>query len=190
MSSSDVTLLLQRIRGGDHTAESQLMSLVYNDLHRMAARQFQSERRGHTLQPTALISELYLRLLRDASIDWQSRAHFFSVAASTIRRILIDHARARNAKRRPSPNRRVELDDVFVYTEDRADELLMVNDALDKLRELDERQAKVVELRYFAGLSIDEIGELLHVSERTVKRDWTSARAWLAATINGTLPGE
>jgi RNA polymerase sigma-70 factor (ECF subfamily) len=184
-----ITVLLQRIRKGDRDAESELAPLVYGHLHRLAKRQFQSERDGHTLQPTALISELYLRIIRDMSIDWQSRAHFYAVAAATIRRILVDHARAANAQRRPKPHQRVQFEDVVIYSDDRAQEVLMVDEALSKLKQWDERQAKIVELRFFGGLSFEETAEVLQVSDRTVKRDWTMARAWLSALLNGGETG-
>ena len=187
-SDDQITLLLRRIAGGDRSAEDELLSLVYNQLHRIAQRQFRSERPGHTLQPTALISELYLRVLHDSSIEWHSRAHFYAVAAETIRRVLIDHARAANAQRRPQPGQRVQLDDELTYSEDHAYELLMLDEALSKLRELDPRQAQVVDLRYFGGFSVEETARALGVSERTVKRDWAMAHAWLSATLNGTAP--
>jgi RNA polymerase sigma-70 factor (ECF subfamily) len=187
-SHDQITLLLRRIADGDRSAEDELFSLVYNQLHRIARRQFKSERPGHTLQPTALISELYLRVLHDASIEWHSRAHFYAVAAATIRRVLIDHARAANAQRRPHPGQRVHLEEELTYSEDRAHELLMLDEALGKLRELDPRQAQVVDLRYFGGFSVEETARALGVSERTVKRDWAMAHAWLSATLNGTPP--
>ena len=180
-----ITLLLQRIRHGDRQAESELLPIVYADLHRLAERQFRAERDGHTLQPTALMSELYLRIMRDRSIDWQSRAHFYAVAAATIRRILVDHARTVNAQKRPKPNQRVEFNDVVAYSNDRAYEVLMIDEALSGLKAWDERQAKIVELRFFGGFSVEEIAEALGVSDRTVKRDWTMARAWLSAKLNG-----
>ncbi len=160
------------------------MPIVYDGLHHIATRQIQSERAGHTLQPTALISELYLRIIRNTSIDWQSRAHFYAVAAATIRRILVDHARQVNALRRPKPNQRVQLEDVVIYSDDRAEEVLIVDEALTKLKAWDERQAKVVELRFFGGLSLEETAEVLDISTRTVKRDWTMAHAWLSAMLN------
>jgi RNA polymerase sigma factor (TIGR02999 family) len=187
-SYAQITLLLRRIAGGDRKAEDELLSLVYGQLHRIAQRQFKSERPGHTLQPTALINELYLRVLYDSDIEWQSRAHFYAVAAETIRRVLIDHARAANAQRRPHPGQRVHLDDVLTYSDDRAYELLMLDEALRKLKELDPRQAQVVDLRYFGGFSVEETARALGVSERTVKRDWAMAHAWLSATLNGTGP--
>jgi RNA polymerase sigma-70 factor, ECF subfamily len=187
-SHDQITLLLKRIADGDRSAADELLSLVYSQLHRIAQRQFKLERPGHTLQPTALISELYLRVLHDSNIEWHSRAHFYAVAAETVRRVLIDHARAANAQRRPHPGQRIQLDDELSYAEDRAYELLMLNEALGKLRELDPRQAQVVDLRYFGGFSVEETARALGVSERTVKRDWAMAHAWLSATLNGSAP--
>jgi RNA polymerase sigma factor (TIGR02999 family) len=184
---SDVTVLLQRIRSGDRDAEPALLALVYDHLHRMASRQFRSERRDHTLQPTALMSELYIRLLRDTSVDWQSRSHFYAVAAQTIRRVLIDHARAARARRRPQSRQRVHIDDVLLYSDERADDVLMIDEALRKLEALDPRQAQVVTLRYFGGLSVEETAHSLGVSERTVKREWSMARAWLSALLNSSV---
>jgi len=180
----NITALLLRIRDGDRSAESELLPLVYDQLHRAAVRQFRLERPGHTLQPTALIAEVYLRLIRETSVDWQDRAHFFAVAAGTMRRILVDHARAVNAQRRPPRAGRVDIEDVAIYSDDRAYELLLVNEALSRLAEWDPRQARIVELRVFAGLSVEETAHVLGISDRTVKRDWTMARAWLAATLS------
>jgi RNA polymerase sigma factor (TIGR02999 family) len=182
---AQITLLLHKVNQGDPSAEGELLAAVYTHLHAVAARQFASERSGHTLQPTALISELYLRIFRGGAVDWKSRAHFYAVAAETIRRILVDHARAVNAVRRPSPARRMPIEEVAVYSEDRSDEILMVDEALRQLETWDARQARIVELRFFGGLPIEEIAELLDVSERTVKRDWVVARAWLSAWMNG-----
>jgi len=181
-----ITLLLKRLRNGDREAESELLPIVYKHLHSLAQKQFRNERPGHTLQPTALVSELYIRLIRDTSIDWQSRGHFFAIAAQTIRRILVDHARSVNAQRRPNPQKRITVDDVMLYSDDHTQEILMIDDALTKLAEWDARQAKVVELRFFAGLSIEETANALGVAERTVKRDWTLARAWLSTVLSGS----
>ena len=179
-----ITLLLQRLRKGDQNAESELLPLVYKHLHAIAQVQFRSERPGHTLQPTALVSELYLRLLRETSIDWQSRTHFYAVAAQTIRRILVDHARSVNAQKRPKPAQRIRVDDVVLYSGDHPEDILMIDDALNKLKSWDERQARIVELRFFGGLSIKETATVLGIAERTVKRDWTQARAWLSSILN------
>ncbi len=185
MNSEDhqITVLLQRL-STDRQSEAELLSLVYGQLHRLAERQFRSERACRTLEPTALINELYLRIIRNTAIEWQSRGHFYTVAAVTIRRILVDHARAANAARRPKPSQRVELDDVLVYSDDRADELLIIDEALNKLKAWDARQASIVELRFFAGLSFEETAQILGISDRTVKRDWSVARAWLANLLN------
>jgi RNA polymerase sigma-70 factor, ECF subfamily len=185
VDESQITFLLRRLHDGDRSAESELLPLVYEHLHRLAERQFKSERAGHTLQPTALVSELYLRVIRDSSVDWQSRSHFYAIAAQTIRRILVEHARSVGALRRPHPRKRLQLDDVALYTEDHAYEILLIDESLTKLRSWDERQAQVVELRFFGGLSIEETARVLGIAERTVKNDWTLARAWLATVING-----
>jgi RNA polymerase sigma-70 factor (ECF subfamily) len=178
-----ITLLLQRIHKGDRSAESELIPAVYEHLHRLAEWRFKAERPGHTLQPTALLGELYLRIIRDTSIDWQSRGHFYRVAAKTLRRILVDHARAVNAGRRPKPVDRLELDDVVIYSEDRVQDILIIDEALNKLRMWDERQAIIVELRFFGGFSVEETAAALGIAERTVKRDWMLARAWLSNII-------
>ena len=183
-----ITVLLGRIRTGDRGAESELLPIVYRQLHDLAVRQFTNERRGHTLQPTALISELYIRVLGNSSVDWKSRAHFFAVSAQTIRRILVDHARTANAQRRPKHNARLDLDDVLVYSEERADQIVEIDEALNRLAEWDSRMATVVELRVFGGLSVEETAEAVGVSSRTVKRDWTMARAWLSKELQGGVP--
>ncbi len=187
-SDHRVTLLLKRIREGDCHAESQLLPLVYDQLHRLAVREFKSERSGHTLQPTALISELYLRVIRDTSIDWQSRAHLYALAVTTMRRVLVDHARGANAGRRPKPGLRVVLDEAIAYSDERAEDVLAVDEALQQLATWDARQARIVEMRFFGGLSTEEIASVLGVSERTVKRDWQLARAWLASRLAGLEP--
>jgi RNA polymerase sigma-70 factor (ECF subfamily) len=182
-----ITVLLKRITTGDRGAQSELLPIVYERLLRIAQHQFRAERRGHTLQPTALISELYLRIIRDPSIAWQSRTHFFAVCAQTVRRILVDHARAANAQRRPSPQQRLDLDDVLVYSDDRASQVIEIDEALTRLAEWDPRMAKIVELRFFAGLSTEETASALDISERTVKRDWAMARAWLSKALSATV---
>jgi RNA polymerase sigma-70 factor (ECF subfamily) len=179
-----ITGLLLRIRAGDAQASSELVAAIYDQLLRIARQQLRSERSGNTLQPTALVNELYLRLKLDGSIEWKDRVHLFSVVATTMRRILIDRARARNAQRRPSPNARVDINEAFVYSEDNPVEFLILNQALDRLAELDAMQAKVVELRYFAGLTVEETAEVLNISDRTVKRNWQMARAWLSNLLN------
>ena len=184
-----ITALLKRVSSGDREAESELVPLVYVQLRQIAQRQFGAERRGHTLQPTALISELYLRIIRNAAIDWQNRAHFFAVSAQTIRRILVDHARAVKAQRRPNPQQRLDLDDVLVYSEDRAAEIVEIDEALTHLAGWDPRMARIVELRFFAGLSNEETATALDISERTVKREWAVARAWLSKELRANPRG-
>jgi RNA polymerase sigma factor (TIGR02999 family) len=178
--NAPITQLLQRIRNGDRAAESQLMPLVYERLHRAAVQQFKSERPDHTLQPTALISEVYLRIIRGTTVDWQSRAHFYAVSARTMRRILVDHARAADAQRRPPRGAEVDIENVLFYTNSNAYELLFIDDMLNQLAALDPRQAQIVELRVFGGLTVEETAHVVGISERTVKRDWTMARAWFA----------
>ena len=189
-SDGQITVLLRRIGTGDRQAEPELVALVYDQLHRIARNQLLSERRGHTLQPTALVSELYLRLKFDQTIDWKDRGHLFALAATTMRRILVDHARSRNAQRRGSPDQRLELEEVFAYSEDHADAFLLADQALDSLAAFDERQAKIVQLRVFTGLTVEEIAAMLDLSERTVKRDWKMARAWLSNLLRPAADGD
>jgi RNA polymerase sigma factor (TIGR02999 family) len=178
-----ITVLLKRVSAGDRSAQSELLPIVYAQLLRLAERQFKSERKGHTLQPTALISELYLRVMRDSPIEWQDRSHFFAVSAQTIRRILVDHARAANAQRRPNPQMRLDINDVLVYSDDHAAQLIQIDEALNRLAESDPRMAQIVEMRVFAGLSVEEMATALDVSTRTIKRDWAVARAWLSKAL-------
>jgi RNA polymerase sigma factor (TIGR02999 family) len=173
-----VTLLLKAMKNGDESAAGKLLPLVYNELHRLAKSYMRRERPDHTLQPTALINEAYLRLAHD-SVDWQSRQHFIGVAANVMRRLLVDHARARNAEARAGGLQRVELEEGLMVSTERSGEVLALHDALTRLEAVDPQQAKVVELRYFGGLSVEEIGALLEISPRTVKRHWALARIWL-----------
>src|SRR6201995_4428222 len=169
-----VTLLLKAMKSGDKSAADKLLPLVYQELHRLAKSYMQRERRDHTLQPTALINEAYLRLVRD-SVDWQSRQHFIGVAANVMRRLLVDHARAHNAEMRAGGLQRVEFEEGLMISEERSKEVLSLHDALDILERVNARRAKVVELRYFGGFSIEEIGEILEISPRSVKRHWALA---------------
>jgi RNA polymerase sigma factor (TIGR02999 family) len=159
------------------------MLLVYAELHRLASSLMSHERAGHTLQPTALIHEAFLRLVQGEQIEWQSRYHFFAVAAQMMRRILVDHARSVNAEKRFGKREKLSLESALVYTDAQSEELLALDEALERLGKVDERQYRIVELRFFAGLSTDEVAELLGVSSRTVKRDWMMARAWLHAEL-------
>ncbi len=173
-----VTLLLKAMKTGDKTAAEQLLPLVYSELHRLARSYMHRERVDHTLQPTALINEAYIRLARE-NVDWQSRQHFIGVAANVMRRLLVDHARAHNAEMRAGGLQKVELEEGFMVTSEQSAEVLALHDALTALEKVDPRQAKVVELRYFGGFSVEEIGELLEMSPRSVKRHWALARIWL-----------
>jgi RNA polymerase sigma-70 factor (ECF subfamily) len=174
----DITLLLRAMKNGDEHAAEELLPLVYNELHRLAKAYMRRERSDHTLQPTALINEAYLRLARE-NVDWQSRQHFIGFAANVMRHLLVDHARAHNAKMRAGDLERVELEEGFMISRERSNEVIALHDALGTLEGVDPRQAKVVELRYFGGFSVEEIGEILEMSPRSVKRHWALARIWL-----------
>ena len=178
----DVTVLLQRMKGGDPQAASALMPLIYKELHAIAAQHMRRERPNHTLQSTVLVHEAFLQLAGTDKIDWQSRAHFFALASRAMRRVLVDHARAVNADKRPGAHQQVELDSALEVQE-RVVDLLALNEALDRLATWDNRQSQIVEMRFFAGLNFEEIAEVLGISERTAKRDWTMARAWLHAEL-------
>lgn len=176
---SDVTRLLAEFAGDGRDAMDSVFPLVYEDLHRLAHRQLQVERVDHTLSATALVHEAYLRLAGADGIEWQSRAHFFAVAARAMRRILINHAEARNSQKRGGGWQRVDLRTDAAVQRDPDVVLLDVDRALTRLAELDERQCRIVECRYFAGMSIEETAAGLDISVATVKREWTMARAWL-----------
>jgi RNA polymerase sigma-70 factor, ECF subfamily len=178
----EVTILLRAMQSGDPTASEKLLPLVYNELHRLAKSYMRRERPNHTLQPTALINETYLRLTGD-TINWQNRAHFVGVAANIMRRVLVDHARAHKAGIRGGNLQRVEFEEGIAISKERSTEMLLLDDALNKLEEVNPRQAKVVELRYFGGLSVEEIAAILNIGPRSVEREWASARAWLFERI-------
>jgi RNA polymerase sigma-70 factor, ECF subfamily len=187
--SAEITQLLAGMKAGDAGCRSQFAAAVYGELKRMAGAQMRLERRGHTLQPSALVNELFLRMLGRSGAEWENRAHFFSTAASTMRRILIDHARGRRAKKRDGALQRVELDHGLGFEEDPGSErLIALDSALNALAALDARQARIVELRFFAGLTAEETADAMGVSSRTVKREWAMARAWLHGRINGATP--
>jgi len=177
-------VLLAELRAGNRSAESRLLPLVYAELRRRARRYMRGERPDHTLQPTALVHEAYLRLAGQREVDWQSRAHFFAVAAQLMRRILVDHARARKAEKRGGGEPRVALNESLAMTEEKSAELMALDEALTHLAERDPRQARAVELRFFGGLSEEEAAEVMGISLRTLKRDWSVARAWLFKEIN------
>jgi RNA polymerase sigma-70 factor (ECF subfamily) len=174
-----ITQLLIELRAGKKEAESKLIPLVYAELRRLAAHYLRGERPGHTLQPTALVHEAYLRLTKASEVDWQSRSHFFATAATVMRRILVDHARALRANKREGLREAISLDEALVISPAKSVELIALDDALDRLAKIDIRRSKIVELRFFGGLSEQETGEVLGISTRTVKRDWRIAKAWL-----------
>ena len=182
-SPGDITVLLTELRAGNRTAESRLMPLVYHELRRVAGRYMRRERPDHTLQPTALVHEAYLRLVGQREISWQNRAHFYGVAAQLMRRILVDHARARQAEKRGGHETKIALEEGLAFTGEKGAELLALDEALRRLAQRDPRQCRAVELRFFGGLSEDEAAEVLGISTRTLKRDWRVARAWLYKEI-------
>lgn len=175
----DITRLLQAWSGGDQTALKELTPLVYQELHSLAHRYLGRERHGHTLQTSALVNEAYLRLIDVNQVQWQNRAHFFAVSAQLMRQILVDFARTRQAQKRGGNASHVSLDEALEFSKEKSADLVALDDALTSLAALDERQSKVVELRFFGGLSIEETSEVLKVSPGTIRRDWRMARAWL-----------
>jgi RNA polymerase sigma-70 factor (ECF subfamily) len=179
----DVTLLLNQLGDGDQNAATQLVPLVYKELRRMAAQCLRQERPGHTLQATALVHEAYIKLAGQRDAKWQNRAQFFAVASQLMRRILVDYARAQLRSKRGGKQQRVSLDDSLLVSSDRTDELLAVNECLARLEAMDARQGRIVELRYFGGLSVDETAEVLRISSKTVLREWNVAKAWLYGTL-------
>jgi RNA polymerase sigma factor (TIGR02999 family) len=178
-STPDVTGLLIDWSNGDQAALEELMPLVYGELRRLAGAHLRRERSAHTLQSTALVHEAFLRLVNQTNVHWRNRAHFYGIAAQMIRRILVDHARAQHAGKRGAGAVRLELDDAMAVSEQRELDLLGLDAALMRLTEMDERQGRIVELRFFAGLSVEETAEVMQLSTATVKREWSSARAWL-----------
>ncbi len=175
----EVTKLLQELKRGDQAAVERLFPIVYDELRRMAHGQLAREREGHTLNTTALVHEAYLRLADSASPNVETRRHFFGIAARCMRQILVDYAKYRRRKRRGGGQTRLALDDVLVMGEEQADDLVALDEALNRLAEFNRRQSQVVEFRYFAGLSLEETADSLQISIATVKRDWNFARAWL-----------
>jgi len=181
----DVTQLLASWSQGDQSALDRLMPLVYGELRRLAASYLRRERPNHTLQSTALVHEAFLRLMNQQDVQWQSRAHFYGIAAQMIRRILVDYARAQHAEKRGSGAIKLELDEALAAPQQTGLDLVELNDALERLAAFDERQSRIVELRFFAGLSIEETAEVLHLSPASIKREWTAARAWLFRELRG-----
>jgi RNA polymerase sigma factor (TIGR02999 family) len=187
-SAGEITRLLGALKRGDAHAQSRLMSLVYGEFHARAAHYMRSERPDHSLQPTELVNEAYLRMMQDRAIDFQSRAHFFATASIAMRRVLVDHARSRAAAKRPGGKARVDFNDFMAADSPRLEQMLILDEALTRLSEMDPRQARLVEMIYFGGLSQEEAATVLGISVRTVKRDWASARAWLQAELDRPRP--
>jgi RNA polymerase sigma-70 factor (ECF subfamily) len=176
---ADVTSLLNKLAAGDQEAAAQLVPLVYEELRRLAARRLRRERPDHTLQATALVHEAYLKLSAQGNAKWQNRTQFFGVASQVMRRILVDYARGQQRIRRGGKQQKVSLDDVLLVSPERTEEVLTVHESLSRLEKLDARQARVVELRYFGGLTIEEIAEVVGISTKTVMRELNVAKAWL-----------
>jgi len=183
-SAGDVTQFLADLQNGHPEVASQLIPLVYDELHRLARHQMRHERPDHTLQATALVHEAYLRLVNQPQRTWQNRAHFIAVGAQVMRRILVDYARARRTSKRGTAPQKVPLEEPLLFTEEQSDDLVSLDEALERLAQFDERQSRIVELRFFGGLTVEETAEALGISSKTVKRDWTVARAWLRREVS------
>lgn len=188
MRSEAVTRLLRAWSAGNADAQEELLPLVYDELRRRAAGQLRRDRRGHTLQPTALVHEAYLRLLGQRDVDWQSRTHFFALASRMMRRVLVDHARARSAAKRPDEAMRVAFTGDVAIFDPRGCDLLMLDEALSELTILDQRQGSIVEMCYFGGLTEEEVASVLSISRSTVARELRSARAWLYRRMTSDSP--
>lgn len=178
-NSPDITQYLQDWRGGNASALEDVLPFVYNELRIIARRYRSKENTGHTLQTTEIINEAYLKLIDQSGTDWQNRSHFFAVASRVMRNLLVDHARAKNYQKRGNGAEKVDLEEVALFSNENDESIINLHEALERLEKFDERKARIVELRYFGGLSAEETGEVLGVSEITVKREWLKAKAWL-----------
>jgi len=183
-SHGDITALLRRVKAGDAGAESRLLELVYPQLRNIAGAYISRERKGHTLQPTALVNEAYLQLVGQMDKEWHDRSHFYAVASQLMRRILVDYARHKKAAKREGNRQQVELTDSIAIAEERLEEILIIDQLLERLAVFDARRARVVEMRFFGGMTEGEVAEVLDVSPRTVKRDWNVAKAWLHGELS------
>jgi RNA polymerase sigma-70 factor (ECF subfamily) len=184
----NVSMVLEEMKRGDVRAADKLLPLVYDEFRALARHYLAQERANHTLQPTALVHEAYMKLVDQTRVDWQGRSHFFAVAAQAMRRILVDHARSRQREKRGGGRARVMLDDDVALSPQKDEDVLALDEALQRLAKMDPRQAKVVELRFFGGMSVEEVAQALGVSKRTVEGDWTFARAWLSRELRGVDP--
>ena len=183
--TENITQLLIEVTNRNSAAVDVLLPLIYDELRKLAASYLRRERPDHTLEPTALVHEAYMRMVDQTQVNWQNRAHFFGVAAQMMRRILVDHARAHNAEKRGQDFQKLSLDENIDKAVERSSELIALDDALHALFEMDEQKGRIVELRFFGGLSIDETAEVIGVSAPTVKRQWRMAKAWLYGQVQG-----
>jgi RNA polymerase sigma-70 factor, ECF subfamily len=189
-SGGEVTRLLVELREGHQEAADQLVLLVYGELRRLAASYMQRERPGHTLQATALVNEAYMRLVGGEPGQWENRAHFFAIAAHTMRQVLTDHARRRHAgKRGGADARRVDVDIALLIAEDKLEDVIAIDEVLERLVHIDPRQSRLIELRFFAGLSVEEAAEVMGLSAITIKREWRLAKAWLSRELASPSSG-
>ena len=186
MGTTDTTQLLVDYVSGKHQTADLLVQEVYDELYALASSLLRRESPGHTLQPTALVNEAYIRLLDQTRIDWQGKTHFFAIGARMMRRILVDHARGKKREKRGGNRDRIQLHDDMSVSNRSDEDVLAIDEAIDKLMKVNARQAKMVELRFFGGLSVAEVAEVLAVSKRTVEADWTTVRAWLRRELSGT----
>lgn len=178
-SDNSVTALLAQLNDGNRDVEQYLVPKIYQELRRIASRHMRFERAGHTLQTTALVNEAYLRMIDTTAVSWQNRAHFFALASTLMRHILVDHERERRAAKRGGVQHQITLDEALLPSRQESIDVLALHEALERLTEFDPRQGRIIELHFFGGLSFEEIALVLEISERTVKRDWSMARAWL-----------
>ena len=184
MQPSEATQILEDVQGGDHSAADRLFAIVYAELRKLAASHLGRERQNHTLQPTALVHEVYLKIVDQTRVDWRGRTHFFAVGAQIMRRILVDHARAHKAAKRGGGRHRITLDEKLAAAPGRDEDVLALEEALAKLAQLDSRQAKMVELRFFGGLTVADVAEVLQMPKRSVEREWTMIRSWLRRELS------
>ncbi len=189
-TQKEISEMLEKLRGGDQKVLDQLMPIMYDELHRIASQLLHKEYRKHTLQTTELVHEAYIRLVGNEPLSWQNRAHFFGIAASAMRQILVDYARKRKAAKRGKGKKPITLNEVMLLSPDNIDELLALDEALTRLKTFDERQSRIVEMRYFTGLTIEETAEVLAISPATVKREWNLAKAWLYRELSAESKGD
>jgi RNA polymerase sigma factor (TIGR02999 family) len=187
--SHAITSLLAELKKGSKAAEEKLIPLIYAELHRLARYYMRGEQEGHTLQTSALVNEAYMRLVGKHNVNWQNRAHFFATAASIMRRILVDHARTRHAQKRGGSAEKISLENAFLYSDAQSWQVVAVHEALNKLEKWDQRQCRIVELRFFAGLNVEETAQAMSLSPTTIKREFQMAKAWLYGELSKN-PGE